>query len=353
MLTVVFIGFLQEALRYPGESIGQQVLSVEWRQRLCITVWRMMAKSTMAASDLARWDIAPGADVSEEMIVEIRAHPRFSDAMRHIVTAALDLLDRNPVHHRIFDDSGRFVLGLLALYLDATGGLTHRRLRSLSSAAGSLSSGRATAILMHLRLIGYVQPASAQQSGPVRRYVPTKTMLAAFKNRLRVEFEAVARIEPQVQRLLDRFDEPEVFRVFCATTGDIVLGAAPRQRAELAIIHKISARRSGMLLLYCLHQVVDKGGAFPTSGTLKPNIAFLATRLHTTRAHILSILRDLQAAGGYIRNANGLDTLTPLLSETFARHYAIILIGSLLCTHRVLNMPVFANAPERREPAPA
>ena len=308
----------------------------------------------MAASDLARWDLAPGTDVSEEMIAELRAHPRFGDAMRYITASALDLLDRNPVHHRIFDDSGRFVLGLLALYLDATGGLTHRRLRSLSSAAGSLSSGRATAILMHLRLIGYVQPASEQHaSGPVRRYIPTKTMMTAFRKRLRVEFEAVAKLEPQVQRLLDRFDEPEVFRVFCAMTGDIVLGAAPRQRPELAVIHKVAARRSGMLLLYCLHQAVDKGGAFPTSGTLKPNVALLATRLHTTRAHILSLLRDLQDAGGYIRDPHGPDTLTPKLSETFARHYAIILIGTLLCTHRMLNMPVFETVPERLEPAPA
>ncbi len=304
-------------------------------------------------ADLARWDIAPGMDVSEEKIAEMRTHPRFGEAMRHIATGALDLLDRNPVHHRIFDDSGRFVLGLLALYLDATGGLTHRRLRNLSTAAGSLSSGRATAILMHLRIIGYVQPAGEQQGGgPVRRYIPTKTMLTAFRKRLRVEFEAVAKIEPLVQRLLDRFDEPEVFRVFCATTGDIVLGAAPRERPELAIIHKVAARRSGMLLLYCLHLAVDKGGAFPTSGTLKPNVAMLATRLHTTRAHILSVLRDLQAAGCYIRESSGSDTLTPKLSETFAKHYAIILIGTLICTYRVLSMPMFAAVPER-EPAPA
>ncbi|MEJ0028590.1 MAG: hypothetical protein WDN01_21410 [Rhizomicrobium sp.] len=303
-----------------------------------------MADSVLVPSGLARWEIQAGDDVSEDMIAELRAGPRFSEAMRFVAGEALSLLDRNPTQHRLFDDSGRFVLGVLALYLDATGGLTHRRLRDLSSAAGSLSSGRATAILMHLRVIGYVEPADVQQSGPVRRYVPTRTMLAAFKARLRIEFDAASKIEPEVGRLLARFDEPEVFRLVCATTGDILMGAAPRTRAELAIIQKTAARRSGMLLLYCLHQAADKGGAFPAPGTLQPNLALLATRLHTSRGHILSLMRELQQAGGYIHNTNGIDSITPLLSEAFAKHYAIILIGVLICTHRVLNAPDFPPA---------
>ncbi|MEI9988681.1 MAG: hypothetical protein WDM86_01475 [Rhizomicrobium sp.] len=47
-------------------------------------------------------------------------------------------------------------------------------------------------------------------------------------------------------------------------------------------------------------------------------------------------MRELERDGGYVRNSNGFDAITPFLTDAFAKHYAIILIGVLICTSRVL-----------------
>jgi hypothetical protein len=300
-------------------------------------------------SSLSRWDLAPGADISDEAIAEILDHPRFGDAMRHVARRALALMDAHPAHHRAFDDIGNFVLGMLALYLDATSGLTHRKLRELCGGAGVLSTGRATAILLRLRMIGYVRPQDDSQTR-VRRYAPTDTMLAMFKARFRIEFEAIEKFEPEVGKLLAHFDEPETFRMVCAGCGAFMYEAAKGRRPEYDVLTAVGGKRSGMVMIFHLFLALDDGGAFPRPGEMNVNVAALAARLGTSRAHVLSLLRDFERAGYFTRGHP--DRIEPVLANVFAHYYATAFGGSLCIAARICRELDRAGKYEWRAKAP-
>ncbi len=81
------------------------------------------------------------------------------------------------------------------------------------------SPGRAAAILLNLRMIGFVVRDPAQRSRRERRYLPSPETIAVFRMSFRNEVLAFSLIEPSAARLADRFDEPKVFRAYVLTLG--------------------------------------------------------------------------------------------------------------------------------------
>src|ERR1700753_1491958 len=139
----------------------------------------------MSSGVLERWERELG-ETSAELVASVRSHPRFGEAVRHSVTRAIEHITVDPLLHSTFRDLGHVMLASLALFMDATGGLTHRRLRDLSANSGALSSGRAAAVLLRLQFIGYVSGASDHKNGSTRIYVPTDKMKSAYRRRLMI-----------------------------------------------------------------------------------------------------------------------------------------------------------------------
>ena len=73
-----------------------------------------------------------------------------------------------------------------------------KRLRELSGKSGIVSAGTATAVLLRLQMIGYVTRAEAS-NGHSRPYKPTAAMEAAFRDRMRIEFEA-RKMSPEMSK---------------------------------------------------------------------------------------------------------------------------------------------------------
>src|SRR5690242_7761717 len=121
----------------------------------------------MSSGVLERWEREVG-ETSDDLIAAVRSHPRFGEALHHSVTKAIDHITIDPQLHGTFRDLGHVMLASLALFMDATGGLTHRRLRDLSANSGALSSGRAAALLLRLQFIGYVKGAPDHKNGSVQ-----------------------------------------------------------------------------------------------------------------------------------------------------------------------------------------
>jgi hypothetical protein len=229
--------------------------------------------------------------------------------------------------HRNLKNVGRFALGILALYLDATGGLTHRRLRDLSGYSGFISSGAATALLLRLRLIGYVTPAAVMPHGATRLYRPSPDMVNAFRERLRFEIEAAATFDPRIEPILERLDEPGVFSDLMATFGADAVFAARHPHPGTAAIDRIASRSSGMMIMYQLMADADAGGAFPPQGEVKVSISGLAQRYEVSRSHVLTVLRDAEAFGMIRRLDEGRWRLEPAMGEVFSILYAVLYLG--------------------------
>jgi hypothetical protein len=264
---------------------------------------------------------------AEPRIQAMRADPRLGAAMRHSVTRSVAYYDAAPVMHRNLKDVSRFVLGVVALYLDATGGLTHRRLRELSGQTGIISTGTATALLLRLRLIGYVTPADVLPNGAIRLYRPTEAMVTAFRDRLRIELEACALIDPRIAPVLERLDEPDVFPHLMAAMGGDAINAARNPRPDTVAIDRLSMRSAGMLIMFQLMQDADRGQGFPPVGEAQVSVSGLARRYEVSRSHVLTILRDAEEMGLIVRLGEGRWRLEPALGEVFKTFYAVLYLG--------------------------
>lgn len=257
----------------------------------------------------------------------MREDPRIEQAIRHSVQRSIAYYDATPVMHRNIKDVSRFVLGVIALYLDATGGLTHRRLRELSGQTGIISTGAATALLLRLRLIGYVAPAQVLPSGAIKLYRPTAAMISAFRERLRIELEACAMIDSQVVSVLDQLDEPEVFPSMMAAMGADAINATGRPHPDALALDKLSVRTAGLLILFQIMLDADDGGTFPPEREVDLSVAGLARRFEVSRSHVLTVLREAEEWGLMRRVGEGRWRLEARMGLVFKTFYAVIYLG--------------------------
>ncbi len=93
------------------------------------------------------WDARVSPRSVENRVNQMQAHPRFSEAIRAAARYALANYASPSSLDRSVTDVGHYFLAVLALYLDAAGGLTRRRLRALCADIGAFSSGRVGMVL--------------------------------------------------------------------------------------------------------------------------------------------------------------------------------------------------------------
>ena len=297
------------------------------------------ARIDMIPTGLEKWEAAVGDYVSEEVLqTVVLADPRFSACHRKYVEGALAYAGENAAFQTIASDMGQYFLCSIAVYMDASGGLTHRRLRALMGDAGILSAGRATALLWRLRLGKFIEPVDTDAGeGLLKQFVPTPAMVQAFRERLRVDFGALAILEPAVEPLLARFDEPDMYRLIIQLMGEDLIGSAARPDSRLEEFHMIAARAAGVLIMYDMAASVESADDFPASGPVTSSVAALARRFGVSRSHVLSLLRQMEKARFTTFDAaTGRVMVQPLMRETLRHFQGVVATGQLRVAHRVL-----------------
>lgn len=302
---------------------------------------------------LGDWRLRTDPDVDYPRdIARLRAHPRFGEAVRHNIASTLGFIDENPAYFRAFTDWGQYMLGMIALYLDATGGIRHRRLREMSSGLTLVSAGRATAALIQMRMAGYIRPETRSLSGRAQSYAVLPAMRDVFRRRMRIDIESAAILEPEAEALLARYDQPPVFPVLCDVSGQILLNSSrPVKSMGFEVMNVLIERRAGLMLMCALFLAADSGGRFPAHGPVDTNVARLSERLGVSRGQILAMLRVLEEAGYYKRESHGPDAITPAFREIFEVFFALMFVASLaLANLTLLAVTGKAAAGERDRP---
>jgi DNA-binding GntR family transcriptional regulator len=281
----------------------------------------------------------------------ILTRPAIEAAIGLSVQEALAFFNENTAFNLQFFDAGSYVLGLLAIYLHATGGLTHRRLAALCGTSRLISNGRASAILLQLRSRGLVQRAPKRAADRTVRYTPSAAMMTAYRGRLRFEIEAAAMVNPLLAPLAAAWDLPGVSERFIAAVGEEIVDAArnPSPRAD-ALIAPISAARGGLLILYTLiHEAA--GGQ-----EVRPSISALAKRFRVSRSHVRRVLRLASEAGllSFDSGAHAVRLLPPL-RDALRDYYAHMYCGAYRAAARfVIDVAApDAAAGARRETDPS
>ena len=137
----------------------------------------------------------------------MQAHPQFDAACLQIARYTLSVGETDPQIVRVMNDIQRLFLGFFVLYLDACGTITHAAIKQLCTELGFASIGRATAMLFHLRLSGFLIADPVQPDRRSRRYLPSPQTLRAFSRMFRGALECLAPIEPAVRRVTGRMDD--------------------------------------------------------------------------------------------------------------------------------------------------
>lgn len=288
---------------------------------------------------LEAWESAVSDRVHEDFLqTVVLADPRFAQAHRQAVEGALAYSQGHAAFQATVSDSGQFFLCGVALYMDASGGLTHRRLRSLMGDSGIISAGRASALLWRLRLGKFIEPFDGDTGeGLLKRFVPTRTMEDAFRERFRVDLRAIETLEPAIEPVLARLDEPAVFRGMIRQMGDDLISAAAREEPRLRAYNLIAARTAGVLVMYELLVSVKGDGDFPVCGLAGTTVAGLSRQFGVSRSHVLSLLRQMEAAGLIRFDAgSGRPVILPPMRDALRLAEALVFMGQIRAAHRVL-----------------
>ena len=250
----------------------------------------------------------------------IAAHPRFPHAARALAAHMLAASDTDPALAAVFRDAGRYTTAMWTVFLHATGAMTLPHLKEACTASGLASSGRARLLLQVLEHIGYVEPMPSAGDGKARHYALTPAFLTAWRGHLRAALDAAALVDPAIETLAERLNEPAVFERFLR----ILAARLPTQTrwvAEVQAFQRILMHRYAGLLI--LSMLVEEGdGVFPPAGPIPIALKPTAARFGVSYMHVRRLLHDAAEAGLLDYEATGSVTLRDAMRQTIRLYYA-------------------------------
>jgi len=282
---------------------------------------------------LMRWDT--GVEISAENFARLRADPRYPKAVRTFAASMLAAGDADRLLDGILKDAGRNVAALCAVHLHFTGGLTLPRLKTLCASFGLISPGRARALLLYLRYLGFVERATTHKRGEPALYVPTPRFLDTWREHQRAVLNAVQILEPAAGLLLDRFDEPGVFETFSKKLCEAFLDAAHHTDVDAPYFRVFMHRNAGIQIVHALLSA-DADDAFPPAQPIPFSLSATARRFRVSRIHVRRLVDAAQHEGLLRFSDDGAVTLEPAGRRTIDYVFATQMIRFLMAAARTM-----------------
>jgi hypothetical protein len=270
------------------------------------------------------------------MIDVLRAHPRFQDAIRHMLDGADKLYTSNRLLGRVINDRGRFVGGMIALYLYSCPaseedelGFTVSRFQAFCVEQNLCSFGRARALLTLMCLSGHLVPSLKLSDRRERRLCPTPQLIELQRRRFQYQLEALAFLLSEddknvVVDLLPRFTP-----AFISQLGKHYIDGFRllRYAPELT---RLAESNGGLLVILQLFLLASNG--MPPDGevAVPVSISALSKRYGISRAHVRAVLADAETMKLVRRDGeDGTIVVLPLLN-TAVQNFCAALFGLLL-----------------------
>jgi hypothetical protein len=269
-----------------------------------------------AVTALKSWAHAGG--LSEPLVLRVLAHPRFDRAARTLAVNMQAAAREDRRLDGIFKDAGRYVGAMLSLFLHLTGGLTLPRLKAFCAESGFVSPGRARAMLLYLRYLGYVEPLPA--SVRPQRYVPTARFSAAWRVQTRAALGAVSTLEPGAGAVLAALDRPEVFDGYCRSHLQSLFLSASQADQASALAREFMHRHAGSQLMSMI--LLSGDAHFPPRTAGPISVTAAAKRYSVSRIQIQRILDGATRAGLVTRSFEGVTLFTEAGAVEVRRFYA-------------------------------
>jgi hypothetical protein len=223
-----------------------------------------------------------------------------------------------------------------------TGGLTLPRLKEICTLSGLVSPGRARALLLYLRYLGYVESAGRNQN-KIARYAPTASFIVAWTNHLRAALKAARVIEPAVDVVLRRLDDSAVLETFARFQGEELLAGAKKNLAmDSPYVRIFMNRHAGNQVIMLLATGGDNS-VFPPRGGISFSTAAVAKRFRVSRIHIKRMLDQAERESFLKRQGEGAVVLEESARATIRAMYVMQLAQLLSQAARTIR-----EQPEKR-----
>ena len=270
----------------------------------------------------------------EDIHARLATHPRLPEIVRTLARNMLEAGADDRTLDGIFKDAGRYVAAMWSIYLHVSGGLTLPRLKTICASSGFLSPGRARALLLYMRYIGYVAPAPKLRGEPTP-YVPTARFLVSWRKHIQAALDSVISIEPELVPLVDRLHETAVFNAFVRLEGEGLLEAAKTFGVNRPFTRVFMNRHAGSQMVWVLLSA-DTSGVFPPHAIAVPSVSALAERFGVSRVHIKRMLKDAEREGLISYQADNIIHFEACLRDDMHLIYVAQLVRLLIAAAKTL-----------------
>ena len=261
------------------------------------------------------------------MILAFLRHQEFNKALRHGAVRKAKLFgDLKPLH-RFASDRGSSLLGIFALSLHfSEQGLSVGGLQAMRAESNFCSAGRAAAFIATMRKRADFMPADNKPRTRVSKLVISERFISFERERLRADIEGLQMLSPLGEFGLAHLDTPAFFAGYMRVAARRLGRQANEHVREVEFFQE---RNTGLLALYDI--IADSEDALE-SKPVAVSISQLSKRFDVSRTHILRLLRDADAEGLVVWQADErLVTLTPKLVRALHGYVAFIIAGSAYC----------------------
>jgi hypothetical protein len=271
----------------------------------------------------ARHPIFAAEGRPDEAIAALRNHPRFPEAVRRTAESWVNLYQGNRLLNLMVNDSGRFWASMLTLHMhrvscddDPRPGLTVNRMKRLCAEQKICSRGRAEALIVLMRLFGYLAPAPDTDDRWRRWLVPTDLMLNLHRDRVRGTLGAMAIVMPEAARALSYVERPDYVIAHVSSICDQLLSGF-RHALHVPDSETFTDRNAGIVILMSIVLAGDPADTFPPTRPISISQSAIARQFGVSRIHVRRLLsyaveeRFLEC----ISSSASLFRLLPRLSE--------------------------------------
>jgi hypothetical protein len=261
------------------------------------------------------------------MILAFLRHPDFNAVLRHGAVRKAKLYgDLKPLH-RFASDRGSSLLGIFALSLHFSDeGLSVGGLQAMRAESNFCSAGRAAAFIATMRRRADFVPADNRPRTRVRNLVVSERFVSFERERLRADVESLEMLSPLGEFGLAHLDMPAFFAEYMRVAARGLGGQANEHVPEVEFFQE---RNTGLLVLY---DIIAGNGDALDGKPVAVSISQLSKHFDVSRTHILRLLRDADAEGLVVWQADErLVTFAPELVRALRGYVAFILAGSAYC----------------------
>jgi DNA-binding MarR family transcriptional regulator len=275
---------------------------------------------------------------SAEALRALEAHPRFSAALRIIAAGGVAQYRGNRILNMMITDRARFLIGVFAIHLhdlsrpgDPRSGLTLSRIKAICVEQKICSAGRAEAMLVLMRMLGYLASARSEEDRRLHRLVPTDALIAWHRERLSFTLEAVANLLPEGAQALAALRSPDFSPNFLVRfvshvarlylTGFYYVDHVP----EMKLFFE---RNAGVVILFSIMLSGETTDGFPPRGPVLIFPARLARQFGVSRSHVRRMVQEAINAGLLERDETRPDCyrVLPALHAAFSRITALYIL---------------------------